>query len=123
MTCNCRSYNAGVGDVEEVKLTPPPELGVVDCIGDPKTAVFVDACIAHVIEHLWANGVLTMDSCCGHGGQFGRPNIMIGSGSTTDDAAQVVDLIAQVDSRQFDVFSWQRCEYMRSTSRWVKAAW
>ncbi len=37
--------------------------------------VDVDQCISHIIKFLWANGVKTVTSCCGHGRT--GPNVVV----------------------------------------------
>ena len=121
--CNCLSYNAGVGEVDEVRLTPPPSLGITDSLGDPKKAVFVDACIAPVIAHLWANGVLTLDCCCGHNGDFGPPNVMLDTTASSSDARHAATLIAQIDDRSFDIRAWKVCNFNAERDGWDHQEW
>ena len=91
--CSCESYNLGIGTIPNKILTLPN--GEEVCI---------DACIANVIQHLWNDGILTLNSCCGHGRN--KPSIILGQGCTKKDAAFIRASIKQVDNRDFDLLSW-----------------
>lgn len=43
-----------------------------------RTEVAVDSCIADIVSALNAGGVLTLDSCCGHGNGDGVIRLMDG---------------------------------------------
>lgn len=100
--CNCKSYNAQVGETEEVVLPRPDWLPE----GERRNGVPVDACIAELVKHLWANGVITLSSCCGHNGLFGRPSLVLGE--SVDNYSQVRQLIKEKDSRLFELSQWKR---------------
>lgn len=96
--CGCISYNRPEADQTrpEVILMPPFQ---------DKT-VCIDACIAEAIETLWDNGIVTRGSCCGHG-QIDRPSVVLGEGTTDDDARRVHDILRECDGRQWDVLAWR----------------
>lgn len=68
--CGCISYNRPqpYQTVQSVVLSAPEWA--------PKSTVSVDACIAHVIETLWAEKIWTLGCCCGHNGEFMRDVIV-----------------------------------------------
>ena len=70
--------------------------------------VCVDACISHVIKHIWNNGVFTKGSCCGHNGKYGKPSIILDS--SIKNADKVRKLISEVDERDFKLMSWNLIE-------------
>ncbi|MFK4897368.1 hypothetical protein [Lactococcus petauri] len=102
--CNCYSYNAVCGEDKETELKAP-------VIGK---SIFVDACIAKVIQHLWDNDIWTESSCCGHIGADNRPEYWgsagpsIVLGSTVDNYSRVRELIAEVEDRRFELSQWKR---------------
>lgn len=102
MSCNCKSYNAQIGEVEEVVLPHPAWMRE----GDRMNGVPVDACIAGVIKHLWANDIVTLSSCCGHNRYFGAPSIVLGENA--DNYSHIRQLIADKDSRNFELSQWKR---------------
>lgn len=65
MSCNCHSYNWDIGETPEVVLT---HYGKSICI---------DACITEEIKSLWAKGIETVGSCCGHNRK--RPSVILAS--------------------------------------------
>ena len=79
--CTCHSYNADTGDKDEV--------GLLNQAGE---TVWIDACIAPVIKHLWDNNVHTEGSCCGHNGRFGTPSIVLAVGE--ENYSHIRELIA-----------------------------
>ena len=93
--CKCHSYNADSGETPEVQIQHP-QAGT-KCI---------DACIAPVIQHLWDNDVWTIGSCCGHGGEFGSPSIVLGENE--DNYTRIRGLIAERDDRRFELTQWKR---------------
>jgi hypothetical protein len=103
--CNCHSYNMDTGDNPNIILYPPSHIGFTYPDGEPIETVCVDACIAQVIQHLWDNGVKTMNSCCGHGKK--TPSIILEDKSTDEHAAYVRDLISDIDPRKFDLLSYR----------------
>ncbi len=101
--CRCASYNRPdlvrptvSGTVPEVVLTPPEGLGI------DRATVCVDACIAAVVAHLWANQVATLSSCCGHGRE--EPSLVLDASER--DFTAVRSLIAEVDDRFFELYQW-----------------
>jgi hypothetical protein len=66
--CRCRSYNRPDlgGDIEEIVVTMPKHLR--DHMGRSEDAetVCLDLCIAPAVLTLWAAGIPTLGSCCGH---------------------------------------------------------
>lgn len=77
-------------------------------------SVYVDTCIAKVIQHLWDNDIWTENSCCGHIGSDNRPQYWgsagpsIVLGSAVDNYSCVRELIAEVDDRKFELSQWKR---------------
>lgn len=100
MTCNCHSYNADIGTVPEVALSPGDYFPDIE-----HEAIYIDACIAPVIQHLWKNGIWTIGSCCGHNGKLGRPGIILGENE--DSYADIRRLIKEMDDRHFDLYQWK----------------
>ncbi len=101
MACNCKSYNLddpGCGKDEEVILTPPKSLGM------EKETICVDACIAHVIRHLWGKGIPTLGCCCGHNKQ--QPTILL-TGPDDFSPSYVRSVIGEADARSFRLQAWQ----------------
>jgi len=101
--CNCTSYNGVVkyrpvvsGTVPEIELIPPIGLGI------SKTSVMVDACIAHVVKHLWDKGIITLGSCCGH--NRSNPSLVLETG---EEVMWVRGIISEVDDRIWDLYQWQ----------------
>lgn len=104
--CNCASYNnpervrpTVSGPVPEVVLTPPFDLG------DGRTTVCVDACIATVVVYLWGCEIVTLGSCCGHGRD--RPSLVLGQ---HEDMAVARACISGVDDRAWDLSQWRLVE-------------
>ena len=95
--CDCWSYNANEGVTPNAVLTLPPN-GQTVC---------VDACIAHVIEHLWSRRIWTSGCCCGHGKQL--PSVVLSEGAQSIPA--VFAAIAEVDRREWEVMRWQLHTY------------
>jgi hypothetical protein len=95
VTCSCRSYNRPEPNqtADEVVLQPPFQ----------ERTVCVDACIADVVQRLWAAGVVTCGSCCGHNGTW-RPSIVLESGTP---AAALWTILAE-DGRDWEVTQWRR---------------
>jgi hypothetical protein len=103
MTCNCRSYNWEIGETPQVLLTPP------EFWNSEKTQIPIDACIASVVQHLWDNKIVTLNSCCGHGREP-RPAIILEQNMSPRRAERIRKLIKQVDDRDFKLMSWKLCE-------------
>jgi hypothetical protein len=100
--CDCHSYNGDFGATPE-EILPRPDW-MPD--GQRVNGVPVDYCIAPVIKHLWANGVVTLSSCCGHNGRFGFPSIVLGESES--NVSRIRQLIADKDSRTFEITQWKR---------------
>lgn len=95
--CNCRSYNAGTdGTPEAILYTPSGK------------AVCIDACIADTIKALWAAGVETLNSCCGHNGLFDRqapgPSVVI---AQYEDPRRVAEVLRGLDNREWTIYRWE----------------
>lgn len=105
--CERHSYNKNTGSKPEAVLIPPTAFGFTYSSGKEKTKVSIDACIANVIQHLWDKGILTTNSCCGHGKE--NPSIVMQSGCSKATADTVRKHIAEVDPREFDILAWQLC--------------
>ena len=101
--CNCISYNAPEwgGTDQEAVLPYQKYFPLSD-----RDTVCVDACIAPVIEKLWAAGIKTGACCCGHNGKAqicnGMPNVMIVDPS---QAQAAFDILA-ADHRRWWVAFW-----------------
>ena len=102
MSCECKSYNAQIGTVPEVILPHPKWMPERERVN----GVPVDACIAEVVKHLWANNIVTLSSCCGHNGKMGFPSIVLGESES--NISRVRQLIADKDDRNFELSQWKR---------------
>lgn len=102
MSCKCKSYNGDFGTTPEVVLPRPAWMPD----GERINGVPVDACIAEVVKHLWANGVVTLSSCCGHNRHYGPPSLVLGGSES--NISRVRQLIADKDSRNFELSQWKR---------------
>lgn len=89
--CNCHSYNWDIGEVKPI--------GMITSEGEQ---VFIDECISRVITQLWANGIHTVNSCCGHGRL--QPSIVLAQDADPLEASTV---IAKIDTREFKLLQWQ----------------
>lgn len=87
------------GKTPEVLLIPPKDLGI------GKDSICVDACIAEIIKHIWAHGIMTLNSCCGHNKL--EPSIILEQGCSEEKALKVKALIAEIDNREFKLLSWK----------------
>lgn len=85
MRCSCVSANNHDGRVPAVFLSLN------------ERPVSVDACIAPAVSALWAAGIETAASCCGHGIQ--PPSIAL---VNPDDKWHAAQVVAGVDRRLFD---------------------
>lgn len=97
----CHSYNADIGTVREVTLPAPS--------WSEREWISVDYCIAEVIQHLWDNGIVTLGSCCGHGGKIDSgkklPSIILGQG--IKNYAKIKEIIAEKDKRTYTLLQWK----------------
>ena len=94
--CNCHSYNWDIGKESEIVMIHPLT-GYNVCI---------DACIAHVIKHLWNNHIWTGGSCCGHNRQI--PWVGLWLMPQYDYHSNVYrnwvrSVIAEVDNREWNI--------------------
>jgi hypothetical protein len=71
--CDCISYNRP----EAYQKTPSPILVPPEELALGKDTICVDACIVDQVEALWAAGVATLSTCCGHNGQFDRHVVVV----------------------------------------------
>lgn len=71
--CHCRSFNRPEwgGTTLEIIVQVPPHLR-----DDGRDTVCLDLCIAPYVLLLWAAGIKTYGSCCGHNGKAQR-NVVI----------------------------------------------
>jgi hypothetical protein len=99
--CNCHSYNA---DDTDSGKNPEVVLSVPERFSWERKTVCVDACIAHVIQTLWNNDIITMNSCCGHGNR--APSIILDDRKDKDFGDYVRTIIAHVDNRDFELLSY-----------------
>lgn len=101
--CNCRSYNWEIGDVSEVVVTVPENIRACT---DGRETVSIDACIVDAIQALWAKGLPTLNSCCGHN----RAEVSV---IIPDDAEPQVylDVLKECDGRDWVVSRWERIDY------------
>ena len=99
MSCNCKSATYPGGEVEGV-LVDSAEYFAWD---SPSRPVAIDACIEKEIRALWAAGVWTGGSCCGH--NLTGPSIVIATGS---DGPRAKKLLEEIDpGRKWSDFSWR----------------
>lgn len=56
---------------EKVILYPPPNFIPYNLCDGYKDSVLVDKCLEDEIKYLWANNIVTMGCCCGHGRYLG----------------------------------------------------
>ncbi len=73
--------------------------------------VYVDGCIAHVIQHLWANKIITLSCCCGHNER--NPDIVVDGKllSKFHYMNKIFKLIKEVDDREWEVSQWELISY------------
>ena len=71
--------------------------------------VAIDYCIADSVSRLWAHGIETKNSCCGH--NKAKPIIMLADNSDANTFATVRELLVEyADEREFTLASWNRVE-------------
>ncbi len=87
--CTCISYNRPEPHqtTQSAVLQPPDWVPM-----EAGRTVCVDACIAHIIKALWDARIWTLNSCCGHNGQFMRSVIV-----DREDRARAEAVIADLD--------------------------
>jgi len=59
----CKCKNVEMGSYKNIVILDCPEFMLTE---KRKGGVMVDACIAEEIQGLWAKGIHTTNSCCGH---------------------------------------------------------
>lgn len=69
MPCACVDVELGTYSVA-VPLHPPASLGYT------RIPISVDRCIAEEVRGLWARGIVTTGSCCGHNRQPGYISVL-----------------------------------------------
>lgn len=70
----------------------------------PENGIIIDSCIAGEISQLWARGVRTLGSCCGHG--TARPSLVLTNDREMPALARAV--IFELDpSRDWELLQWQ----------------
>ena len=74
--CNCHSYNGAEGETPEANLNIAQYFPWYE---HTRPVVSIDACIARDIEKLWAMGIYTRGSCCGHGDDKKGPSVVLAS--------------------------------------------
>lgn len=80
----------------QVLMLPPWETGREAAGLSPEIAV--DGCMKDVIQHLWYNGVTTLNCCCGHTMQ--RPSVCVSVASVQ----KMLELGYEQDSIFGDLF-------------------
>ncbi len=110
MTCNCTSYNTGIG-VEPNKILEVPD--EILRFTDGRKTVCIDACIADVISSIWSRGLPTLNSCCGH--NMSAPEIVIPENMSPLD---YLIALREVDPKRFwNVSRWERVIYSTEVER------
>lgn len=107
MTCNCKvATHEG-----KPELDIPEDIAVhLDGSYRETRKVFVDGCIAHVIQHLWANKIITLSSCCGH--NKSNPGLVVrGKNDYKPYCKKILKLISEVDDRKWDICMWSLTIY------------
>ena len=77
-----------------------PPVTVESPFPDVVTPVSLDACIAEDIQRLWAAGIWTLGSCCGHGDV--NPSVVLASHADGERALEVLS----ARERRWDVMAW-----------------
>lgn len=104
MECNCKSSNRPDIGTEPARLVEMPK----SMQHGEVTHCSIDPCIIPAIQHLWNNGIVTLNSCCSHNGKLGgaNPSIVFMNGLTEEDGTKIRKLLQEVDDRDFDLLSW-----------------
>jgi hypothetical protein len=66
MTDKEKRYNC-----KKTVLQPPPNFIPCNCGDGYKDIICIDACLVDEIKSLWANNIVTLGCCCGHGRRLG----------------------------------------------------
>lgn len=87
--CRCISYNRPElgGDVGEIVVTVPEHIRAMT---DGRDTVCLDLCIAPLVLAMWARGIPTLNSCCGHNGKL-PPRCVIVNMADAQRARDVAD--------------------------------
>jgi len=96
--CECWSVGTG-GDsgTPNVILDRPDFMAAVES----KPQIAIDACIVEQVKTLWAAGVTTYSSCCGHGKT--RPSVVVDAGKALSAKAL---LTMRDPKRNWRVYYW-----------------
>jgi tRNA(Phe) wybutosine-synthesizing methylase Tyw3 len=78
---------------------------------NPET-VCIDTDIVPVIKILWANNIVTLGSCCGHGKD--NPSIVISSDYDNNGIKWIISIISSCDKRTWDIFQWRLCKVSKA---------
>jgi hypothetical protein len=76
MRCTCHSYNWDIGETPEVVVMHHGK------------SICLDACIADEIQYLWAKGIETLGSCCGHNRE--RPSVILSGEMEISGAREIL---------------------------------
>ncbi len=98
--CTCHSYNGDFGATPEV-VVPLPDFVQAEQQRN-NINVSVDACIAPTVQALWAHGIVTLGSCCGHGRR--PPDLVLGDNESPE---RVASLLADLDPRPWGLYQWR----------------
>lgn len=95
--CDCKSYNKPEwgGSKPEV-IVPKPEWA--DRTSD---TICLDSCIAEDVQTLWANGIHTLGSCCGH--NQAPPSIVVESKSDPEYIRFIKSLVPGWEINQWEL--------------------
>lgn len=94
--CDCISYNQPEPKQTRPTVVVRPPFG--------EKSVCLDACIVDAIQSLWAAGIETRGSCCGHGDA--APSVVLSDGATDDIATRARDVL-KADGRPWVVLAWR----------------
>lgn len=90
-----------------VRMIPPFPSKPVGGEEIPHKPIYVDACIANVLQAIWDEEIYTLNSCCGHNGMFSeKPSIVFEQNLTKEKADKIREIIKRVDDRDFKLMSW-----------------
>lgn len=99
--CNCESYNRpdwGGADPSVVVQAPSGK------------DVCIDPCILPVVEALWAAGIETLSSCCGHNGSATAHMVL----ARVADVVQAHGIISARATVPMHVIVWSKTQAMRT---------
>ena len=75
-----------------------PKILLDQMVGEYDPTIKIDECIVPVIQKLWDNEIITLESCCGHGRK--RPHVVI---STIENMLYAGEIINEVDNRSWEI--------------------